>query len=99
MHARTATVARVVGPCAAGDGISAPTASPTNDPGVGTATPTGAPTPYLYHFEFDELQIGGGAHLVFWEPKETKVEFYFHAMIGDRTGVLHIGDNQALDMD
>ena len=51
-----------------------------------------------YHFE--EIQLRGNAHLAFYSmnPGE-KVLLYFHHMIGDRTGTLHVGSNHSMDLD
>lgn len=50
-----------------------------------------------YHFE--ELQLRGGAHLAFHTATSSdKVSLYFRHMIGDRTGTLHVGPNQTMDL-
>ena len=51
-----------------------------------------------YHFE--ELQLRGAAHLAFYSAGSSdKVFLYFHHMIGDRTGTLHVGPNHTMDLD
>lgn len=50
-----------------------------------------------YHFE--ELQLRDDAHLAFHSADaNAKVSLYFRHMIGDRSGTLHIGGNQSLDL-
>lgn len=51
-------------------------------------------------FSFNELQIYGAAHLaVLPEPVNTPVDIFFLYMIGDRTGTMHVGDNQDMDLE
>ena len=51
-----------------------------------------------YHFE--ELQLRDGAHLAFYSATASyKVSLYFRHMIGDRTGTLHVGPSQSMDLD
>ena len=52
-----------------------------------------------FSFRFNELQIFGAAHFAI-EPEDvnTKVDLYFLYMIGDRTGTVHIGNNQVMDL-
>ena len=53
-----------------------------------------------FMFHFNELQIYGAAHLaVLPEPVNTPVDIFFLYMIGDRTGTMHIGDNQDMDLE
>ena len=48
----------------------------------------------------DELQIYGNAHLaVLPEPFESGASLYFLHMIGDRSGVIHVGQYQQMDLD
>jgi hypothetical protein len=48
---------------------------------------------------FDELQIYGNAHLVVLpQDPAASVLLYFRHMIGDRTGVLHVGLLQRMDL-
>ena len=50
-------------------------------------------------FSFEELQIYGGAHLaILTEPVNRKISLFFRFMIGDRTGTVHIGRNQEMDL-
>lgn len=49
-----------------------------------------------YHFE--ELQIYGGVHLAIHEQFGGKPSLYFRHMIGDRTGTIHVGSDQLLDL-
>jgi hypothetical protein len=50
-------------------------------------------------YKFDELQIFGNAHLaVLTEPVDSHATIYFQNMIGDRTGAIHVGKNQELDL-
>ena len=52
-----------------------------------------------FSFWYNELQIYGGAHLAI-EPEnvDTEVDLFFLYMIGDRTGTVHIGNNQVMDL-
>ena len=55
-----------------------------------------------HKFHFEELQVYGGANLAFW-PTETNnmsmnVSLFFKHMIGDRSGMVHIGRRQVLDL-
>ena len=55
---------------------------------------------YSHDYHFEELQIYGAAHLaVLTSPVNTKASLFFQHMIGDRTGTVHIGMNQILDLD
>ena len=50
-----------------------------------------------YHFE--ELQLNNDAHLAFHSKySNSTVSIYFRHMIGDRSGTLHIGGNQSMDL-
>jgi hypothetical protein len=49
-----------------------------------------------YHFE--ELQIDGGVHLAIHENSGGKPSLHFRHMIGDRSGTVHIGRDQLMDM-
>jgi plastocyanin len=53
-----------------------------------------------FSFHFEELQIGGNGHLaVLGDFNRSNVaDIYFTAMIGDRTGVVHVGGNQTMDL-
>lgn len=52
-----------------------------------------------HNYYFEELQIYGNAHLAaLQEPLATSASIYFENMIGDRTGTLHIGPNQEMDL-
>lgn len=52
-----------------------------------------------HDYYFEELQIYGNAHLAaLQEPLNASASFYFENMIGDRTGTLHIGPNQEMDL-
>ena len=52
-----------------------------------------------FSFRFNELQIFGAAHFAI-EPEDvsTEVDLHFLYMIGDRTGTVHIGNNQVMDL-
>jgi len=51
-------------------------------------------------FTFDELQIFGNAHLaVLTEPVGEAATIHFENMIGDRTGAVHVGAGQTLDLE
>lgn len=50
-----------------------------------------------YHFE--ELQIYAGAHFaILTDPPESNASLFFRHMIGDRTGTIHVGPNQVMDL-
>ena len=50
-----------------------------------------------YHFE--ELQIYGGAHLaILTDPVNSPASLFFRYMIGDRTGMIHLGMNQVMNL-
>ena len=52
------------------------------------------------NFKFDELQIYGRGQLaVLTDPLLPNATIYFHNMIGDRTGVIHVGSGQIMDLD
>lgn len=52
-----------------------------------------------FAFHFDELQIFGNAHLALLpEPFDNGCSLYFKHMIGDRTGVIHVGPHQVMDL-
>ena len=52
-----------------------------------------------YTYTFDELQIYGNAQLaVLTEPVSQGATLHFRHMIGDRTGTIHIGQNQIMDL-
>ena len=51
-----------------------------------------------YHFE--ELQIYGGAHLAVHELFQNKsASLHFRHMIGDRSGTVHVGTGQLIDLE
>ena len=51
-------------------------------------------------FTFDELQIYGRGQLaVLTDPQLPNATIYFRNMIGDRTGVIHVGSGQIMDLD
>ena len=51
------------------------------------------------NYYFEELQIYGAAHLaVLTEPHNRSATIYFRNMIGDRTGTIHVGYNQTMDL-
>ena len=51
------------------------------------------------NFHFEELQIYAGAHFaVLTNPPEGKASLFFRHMIGDRTGTIHVGPNQVMDL-
>lgn len=49
-----------------------------------------------YHFE--ELQIYGGVHLAIHETTGVKPSLHFRHMIGDRSGTIHVGKDQLMDL-
>jgi hypothetical protein len=52
---------------------------------------------YKYHFH--EFQMYGAAHLAFLpEPLNQEVDVYFLYMIGDRSGTVHLGNKQVMDL-
>lgn len=52
-----------------------------------------------HDYYFEEVQIYGNAHLAaLQDPLNASASFYFENMIGDRTGTLHIGPNQEMDL-
>lgn len=53
-----------------------------------------------YSYSFDELQIYGAAHLaILVEPFPAPTDLFFRYMIGDRTGTVHLGDQQVMDLE
>lgn len=53
-----------------------------------------------FSFSFNELQIYGAAHMaVLPERVGTPVDIFFLYMIGDRTGTMHIADQQVMDLE
>ena len=54
----------------------------------------------LEDYYFNELQIFGNAHLAFMpDPFDSGCIIHFKHMIGDRTGYVHIGPNQVMDLE
>ena len=52
-----------------------------------------------HDFHFEELQIYGGAHLaILTEPVNRAASLFFRYMIGDRTGMIHISQNQVMNL-
>ena len=52
-----------------------------------------------HSFHFEELQIYGGAHLaVLSKPGDPETSLFFRHMIGDRTGMIHVGEDQVMDL-
>ncbi|KAK3576661.1 hypothetical protein CHS0354_004945 [Potamilus streckersoni] len=50
-------------------------------------------------YHFNELQIYGHAHLaVITNPVYSQATLLFDSMIGDRTGAIHVGKNQVMDL-
>lgn len=50
-------------------------------------------------FHFEELQIYGGTHLaVLTDPVGERASLFFLYMIGDKTGTVHISQNQVMDL-
>ena len=50
-------------------------------------------------FHFEELQIYAGAHFaILTNPPERPASLFFRHMIGDRTGTIHVGPNQVMDL-
>ncbi|CAH1775844.1 unnamed protein product, partial [Owenia fusiformis] len=53
-----------------------------------------------HQYNFDEFHIYGNAHLaILPEPLESGATLYFVFMIGDRTGHVHIGPDQSMDLE
>ena len=51
-------------------------------------------------FMFDELQIWGQAQLaVATDPPDSNATLFFHNMIGDRSGAIHVGKSQEMDLE
>ena len=51
------------------------------------------------NYTFEEFQIYGGAHLgVLTEPHNRSASIFFRNMIGDRSGTIHVGYNQTMDL-
>ena len=52
-----------------------------------------------HNYHFEELQIYGNAHVaISTDPYDYGASLYFRHMIGDRSGVAHIGPNQVMDL-
>ena len=52
-----------------------------------------------HDYHFDELQIYGNAHFaIMSKPSNGSAALYFQHMIGDRSGVIHVGPNQVMDL-
>ena len=50
-------------------------------------------------YSFDELQLYGNGHLaVLTNPVGANASIFFLNMIGDRTGAIHVGRNQVMDL-
>ena len=51
-------------------------------------------------FHFEELQIYGGAHVAITSSNITNrsTSLFFSFMIGDRSGTVHVGDRQSMDL-
>ena len=53
----------------------------------------------VYDYRFEELQIYGAAHLaILTDPVDTNSTLFFLYMIGDRSGTVHLGNNQVMDL-
>ena len=51
-------------------------------------------------YKFNELQIYGKAQLaVLTDPVESNATIYFDNMIGDRSGAIHLGNKQVMDLE
>lgn len=53
------------------------------------------------NFHFEELQIYGKGHLAIWPPRTnnlTNTSLYFKYMIGDRTGRIHVGNGEVMNL-
>ena len=54
-----------------------------------------------HKFHFEELQIYNKAHLGIWprgSNDSRNVSLFFKYMIGDRSGMIHVADNQVMDL-
>ena len=52
-----------------------------------------------HDYRFDELQIYGNAHLaILPQPVEHGANLHFRYMIGDKTGIVHVGPYQVMDL-
>lgn len=54
-----------------------------------------------HNFHFEELQIYGSAHLAIWPRQDNdprNISIYFRYMIGDRSGMVHVGNKQEMDL-
>ena len=55
---------------------------------------------HLYDYNFEEFQMYGSAHLaILTEPADKFASLFFLYMIGDRTGTVHVGNNQKMDLE
>lgn len=53
-----------------------------------------------FNYHFNELQIYGNAHIaILPEVVSNETDFHFINMIGDRTGTVHVGPQQVLDLE
>ena len=51
------------------------------------------------NYSFEEVQIYGGAHLmVLTTPQNSSASIFFQNMIGDRSGTIHVANNQTMDL-
>lgn len=54
---------------------------------------------HVYDYNFEELQIYGAAHIaILTDPVDAHANLFFLYMIGDRSGTVHLGNNQVMDL-
>ena len=54
---------------------------------------------HVYDYRFEELQMYGSAHFaILTEPADKSASLLFYYMIGDRSGTVHLGNNQKMDL-
>ena len=55
---------------------------------------------HLYDYRFEEFQMNGAAHFaILTEQADKFASLFFLYMIGDRTGTVHLGNNQTMDLE
>ena len=54
---------------------------------------------HIYDYNFEEIQMHGEAHMaILTDPVDAFARLFFLYMIGDRTGTVHLGNNQKMDL-
>ncbi len=55
---------------------------------------------HVYDYQFEEFQMYGSAHMaILTEPTNANTSLFFLYMIGDRSGTVHLGQNQVMDLE